>query len=115
LPAFLRRNRCRVSSACHSLHSRALRRSGRRANRRRQRARLRQINDTAKYLQLKIGRRFKFGSQSIEPAFNLFNAFNTGANTQWNTGANQLYNLGLLQPFNRHPPRAVQLSINYKF
>jgi hypothetical protein len=73
------------------------------------------INDTAKYLQLKIGRRFRFGSQSIEPAFNLFNVFNTGANTQWNTGANQLYSPGLLQPFNRHPPRAMQLSVAYKF
>ena len=73
------------------------------------------INDTAKYLQLKIGRRFRFKSQSVEPALNVFNAFNTGANTQWNIGANQLYNPGLLQPFNRHPPRAFQIGINYKF
>jgi Carboxypeptidase regulatory-like domain len=74
------------------------------------------INDTAKYLQLKLGRVFKFaGGQSFEPAMNVFNAFNTGANTQWNTGANQLYNPGLLQPFNRHPPRALQLSFAYKF
>jgi len=73
------------------------------------------INDTAKYLQLKIGRRFRFRSQSVEPALNIFNVFNTGANTQWNTGANQLYNPGLLQPFNRHPPRAFQFGINYKF
>jgi len=73
------------------------------------------INDTAKYLQLHVGRLFKFGSQSFEPAFNLFNVFNTGANTQWNTGANQLYNSGFLQPFNRHPPRAMQLSFSYRF
>lgn len=74
------------------------------------------INDAAKYLQLHVGRLFRLGgSRSIEPAFNLFNVFNTGANTQWNTGANQLYNPGLLQPFNRHPPRALQLSFAYKF
>jgi hypothetical protein len=29
--------------------------------------------------------------------------------------ANQLYNPGLLQPFNRHPLRALQLSFTYKF
>ena len=73
------------------------------------------INDTAKYLQLKVGRRFVFGRQSVEPALNVFNVFNTGANTQWNTGANQLYNPGLLQPFNRHPPRAFQLALTYRF
>jgi len=73
------------------------------------------INDTAKYLQLKVGRRFAFGRQSVEPALNVFNVFNTGANTQWNTGANQLYNPGVLQPFNRHPPRAFQVALSYKF
>jgi hypothetical protein len=73
------------------------------------------INDTAKYLQLKVGRRFTFGRQSVEPALNVFNVFNTGANTQWNTGANQLYNPGVLQPFNRHPPRAFQVALSYKF
>jgi hypothetical protein len=26
-----------------------------------------------------------------------------------------LYNPGVLQPFNRHPPRAMQLSFAYKF
>jgi hypothetical protein len=72
-------------------------------------------NDTAKYLQLKIGRNFRFGRQTIEPAFNVFNVFNTGANTQWNNGANQLYSPGYLQPFNRHPPRAYQLSLAYRF
>src|SRR5262245_23089488 len=73
------------------------------------------INDSAKYLQLKVGRVFRFGTRSFEPAMNLFNVFNTGANTQWNTGANQLYNPGLLQPFNRHPPRALQLSFALKY
>ena len=74
------------------------------------------VNDTAKYLQLKVGRVFRFAhGQSFEPALNIFNVFNTGANTQWNTGANQLYNPGLLQPFNRHPPRALQLSVAYRF
>lgn len=72
-------------------------------------------NDDTRYLQLKIGRKFGFGSQSIEPAINLFNVFNTGANTQWNTGANQTYSPNYLARFNRHPPRALQLSIAYKF
>jgi hypothetical protein len=73
------------------------------------------INDSAKYLQLHLGRLFKFGSRSFEPSMNIFNVFNTGANTQWNTGANQLYNPGVLQPFNRHPPRAAQVAFSLKF
>ncbi|MEZ5290804.1 MAG: TonB-dependent receptor [Vicinamibacterales bacterium] len=72
-------------------------------------------NDDAKYMQLKIGRIFKFGVQSIEPSVNIFNVFNTGANTQWNTGANQTYSPNYLARFNRHPPRSMQLSIAYKF
>jgi hypothetical protein len=72
-------------------------------------------NDDAKYLQLKIGRAFKFRTQSLEPAINLFNVFNTPANTQWATGANQVYGTAYLNRFNRHPPRALQLSIAYKF
>ena len=72
-------------------------------------------NDDARYLQMKIGRKFKAGRHSLEPALNIFNALNTGANTQWNTGANQKYGTGYLQPFNRHPPRAYQVSMAYKF
>ncbi|PHY11971.1 MAG: hypothetical protein CK533_01445 [Acidobacterium sp.] len=72
-------------------------------------------NDDAKYMQLKIGRVFKFGSRSFEPSVNLFNAFNTGANTQWNVGANQVYSPNYLARFNRHPPRSVQLSFAVKF
>lgn len=72
-------------------------------------------NDDAKYLQLKIGRVFKFGTQSFEPALNIFNAFNTPANTQWGVGANQTYSPNYLNRFNRHPPRALQLSMAYKF
>ena len=72
-------------------------------------------NEDVKYLQLKIGRVFRFGNQSIEPAANIFNMFNTGANSQWNTGANQLYSPNYLARFNRHPPRSLQLSLAYKF
>jgi hypothetical protein len=73
-------------------------------------------NDDAKYLQLKIGRVFRFGgTRTIEPSANIFNAFNTGANTQWNVGANQLYSPNYLARFNRHPPRSLQLSIAFKF
>lgn len=72
-------------------------------------------NDDAKYLQLKIGRIFRFGTRSIEPAANIFNVFNTPANTQWNTGANQTYSPNYLARFNRHPPRSLQLSVALKF
>ena len=72
-------------------------------------------NEDVKYLQLKIGRVFKFGNQSIEPSANIFNMFNTGANSQWNTGANQLYSPNYLARFNRHPPRSLQLSLAFKF
>jgi hypothetical protein len=72
-------------------------------------------NEDPKYLQLKIGRPIKFRNQSLEPAVNIFNAFNTGANTQWNTGANQTYSPNYLARFNRHPPRSLQLSLAYKF
>jgi hypothetical protein len=72
-------------------------------------------NEDAKYLQLKIGRVFRFGTHQFEPAVNIFNAFNTGANTQWNVGANQIYSPNYLARFNRHPPRSLQLSLSYKF
>jgi hypothetical protein len=72
-------------------------------------------NDDAKYMQLKIGRVFRFGTRSIEPSVNIFNVFNTGANTQWNVGANQLYSPNYLARFNRHPPRSLQLSAALKF
>lgn len=72
-------------------------------------------NDDAKYLQMKIGRIFRFGTRSIEPSANIFNVFNTGANTQWNVGANQLYSPNYLARFNRHPPRSLQLSVAVKF
>lgn len=72
-------------------------------------------NDDAKYLQLKIGRLFRFGTGSFEPALNIFNVFNTGADTQWGTNANQTYSPSFQNRFNRHPPRALQLSMAYKF
>lgn len=72
-------------------------------------------NDDAKYLQLKIGRIFRFGTRSIEPSANIFNVFNTPANTQWNVGANQVYSPNYLARFNRHPPRSLQLSLAVKF
>jgi hypothetical protein len=72
-------------------------------------------NDDAKFLQLKIGRVVRFGTRSIEPAVNIFNVFNTTANTQWNIGANQTYSPNYLARFNRHPPRSLQLSVAVKF
>src|SRR5262249_14806335 len=68
-------------------------------------------NDTNRYLQLKVGRIFKVpGGGTMEPALNIFNVFNTGAYTQWDTGANRLYSSTYLAVFNRHPPRAFQVS-----
>ena len=73
------------------------------------------INDVNRYLQLKVGRVFKSGGLTFEPALNIFNAFNTGAYTQWDTGANRLYSSTYLAVFNRHPPRAYQLSFSVRF
>ena len=58
---------------------------------------------------------FKVNGTTFEPALNIFNLFNTGAYTQWDTGANRLYSSTYLAVFNRHPPRAFQLSFAYKF
>jgi hypothetical protein len=72
-------------------------------------------NDTDRYLQLHVGRIFKFGRHQFEPAINVFNLFNTGAYTQWNTGANLLYSPNYLSVFNRQPPRAFQITGTYRF
>jgi hypothetical protein len=72
-------------------------------------------NETTRYLQLNLGRSFKFGARSIETGVGIFNVFNTGAHTQWNTGANRLNNALYLSRFNRHPPRAFQVTLGYKF
>lgn len=72
-------------------------------------------NETTRYLQLKIGRQFKFGRQQIEPTLNIFNVFNTGAYTQWGDGANQSYSPNFQRQFNRHPPRAFQVGFVYRF
>jgi hypothetical protein len=72
-------------------------------------------NEAAAYLQLNLGRTFKFGSRSVEAGLGVFNLFNTGAFTQWNDGANRLNSPLYLSRFNRHPPRAFQITIGYKF
>jgi hypothetical protein len=73
------------------------------------------LNETTRYLQLNLGRTFKFGRQSVDAGLGIFNVFNTGAHTQWNTGANRLNTSLYLSRFNRHPPRAFQLTLGYKF
>jgi hypothetical protein len=73
------------------------------------------LNETTRYLQLNVGRSLKFGTQSLDFGLGIFNVFNTGAHTQWNTGANRLNNSLYLSRFNRHPPRAFQLTLGYKF
>ncbi len=74
------------------------------------------INDTNRYLQLKIGRVIKIANGgTVEPSLNIFNVFNTGAYTQWDTGANRLYSSTYLAVFNRHPPRAFQVAFSYRY
>ena len=72
-------------------------------------------NETARYLQLQVGREFKVRNQRLETSLGIYNVFNTGAHTQWNTGANQMYSPNYLQPFNRHPPLQFQLTTTYRF
>ena len=73
------------------------------------------LNEVTRYLQLNIGREFNFGNQRIETSVGIFNVFNTGAHTQWNDSANVLNNELYLSRFNRHPPRAFQLNLRYRF
>lgn len=72
-------------------------------------------NETARYLQLNLNRAFKFRAQSVEAGLGIFNVFNTGAHTQWLSGANRLNSPLYLSRFNRHPPRAFQVTVGYKF
>ncbi len=72
-------------------------------------------NETTRYLQLNLGKTFRFGRQSVDTGLGIFNVFNTGAHTQWNTGANRLNSDSYLSRFNRHPPRAFQVTLGYKF
>ena len=83
------------------------------------------LNEPTRYLQMNVGREFPLGgARRFEANLGIFNVFNTGAHTQWNDGANifvvnaagqtvpgPLY----LSRFNRHPPRAFQVSFRYKF
>jgi outer membrane receptor protein involved in Fe transport len=73
-------------------------------------------NETTRYLQLNLSRSIKFASQqSLELGLGIFNVFNSGAHTQWLSGANRLNTSLYLSRFNRHPPRAFQLTLGYKF
>ncbi len=74
------------------------------------------LNEATRYLQMNVGRDFSLGGQRrVEAQLGIFNVFNTGAHTQWNDGANVLNGPLYLSRFNRHPPRAFQLSFRYKF
>jgi hypothetical protein len=72
-------------------------------------------NETARYLQMNVNRSLKFRDQTVEVGLGIFNVFNTGAHTQWLSGANRLNSPLYLSRFNRHPPRAFQLTVGYKF
>jgi hypothetical protein len=73
------------------------------------------LNETARYLQLNLGRTVRFGTRSIDAGLGIFNVFNTGAHTQWNTGAQRVGTALYQSRFNRHPPRAFQVSVTAKF
>jgi hypothetical protein len=73
------------------------------------------LNEAARYLQLNIGREFPIAQQRLEATVGIFNVFNTGAHTQWNDGANILNTANYLARFNRHPPRAFQMTFRYRF
>jgi hypothetical protein len=74
------------------------------------------LNDSVRYLQVKIGRQFAVAGHRLEAAANIFNMFNAGDYSQWASGANRLYSPELyLTKSNQQPPRAVQLSVGYRF
>lgn len=72
-------------------------------------------NETARYLQLNLSRTIKFGRHSVDGGLGIFNVFNNGAFTQWNTNAQRISTPLYLGRFNRHPPRAFQITMAYKF
>jgi carboxypeptidase family protein len=72
-------------------------------------------NETARYLQLTVGRVFKVKDQGFEAQLNMFNVFNAGPNTLYTTGSNQLYSANYLAPGNRHPPRVFAVTVKYRF
>jgi hypothetical protein len=72
-------------------------------------------NETTRYLQVNVGREVGIGKHRVEGNLGIFNVFNTGAMTQWISGANQITSPNYLARFNRHPPRAFQLTVRYKF
>lgn len=72
-------------------------------------------NETTRYLQVQLGREFKVGRHQVDGSLGMFNVFNTGAHTQWNDGANQIGTSNYLSRFNRHPPRAFQATLKYRF
>ena len=73
------------------------------------------LNEATRYLQLNVGREFGLGNHRLETTLGIFNVFNTGAHTQWNDGANQITSPNYLSRFNRHPPRAFQINLRYRF
>jgi hypothetical protein len=66
-------------------------------------------------LNLRVGRKFTFGTTQIEPGFDVLNALNKGAFYAFQSGANQtfspLYNTGT----SIQPPRALQLSLRISY
>jgi hypothetical protein len=73
------------------------------------------LNEAERYLQLTVARPFKVGRHEFQPTLNIFNVFNTGAQTQWIGGSNQLYNPNYLLGMNQHPPRSFSLMVLDRF
>jgi len=72
-------------------------------------------NEDERYLQLQLGREFRFGSQQLDATLGIFNVFNSGAQQQWLTGANQMYSPNHLATFSRTSPRQFQMTFTYRF
>jgi hypothetical protein len=73
-------------------------------------------NDTVRYLQLKLARRFKFGRSQLEVAAIVQNVFNAGSFQQYNaSGPNQLYSSNYLAKTALQPPRALQIATTFRF
>jgi hypothetical protein len=73
------------------------------------------LNEPVRGLQFKIGRDFNFGRHRVSTSLNVYNIFNSGANTQYAAGANQLYSPLYLSAYNKLSARAFQLLIVNRF
>jgi len=74
-----------------------------------------QLNEPVRGLQVRVGKEFKFARHRLTTALNVYNLFNSGANTQYAAGSNQLYSPLYLSAYNKLSARAFQISIFDRF